>query len=72
MKINTNGFISTLLLATTLLCSGCRYATPPNPEAAVPVVRFVKPVVKEVTEYAYFTGRMDAVQSVDVLSLIHI
>ena len=66
MKIHTNGFICTLLLTTTLLCSGCRYATPPNPEAAVPLVRVVKPTVKEVTEYAYFTGRMDAVQSVDI------
>ena len=58
--------IACLLALAALAGAGCRRTSSDSPEAAVPAVRFVKPAVQEVTEYSYFTGRMDAVQSVDV------
>jgi multidrug efflux system membrane fusion protein len=57
------------LLGLSLLM-GCRHATGPGAERPNPTVRVVKPIVREITEYAYFTGRMDAVESVDVRSRV--
>ena len=58
--------IACLLALAALAGAGCLRTSSDSPEAAVPAVHFVKPIVEEVTEYSYFTGRMDAVQSVDV------
>jgi multidrug efflux system membrane fusion protein len=51
------------LFLATVGCGGeDRTAT----NAPPPVVRVAKPIVREVTDYVYFTGRTDAVQSVDL------
>jgi multidrug efflux system membrane fusion protein len=58
------GFV--LLLVAIVLVGGCqprqRKAAPAEP----PAIPISKPVQKEVTDYAEFTGRTDAVQAVDV------
>lgn len=51
------------LIATICGCSGEDHSAT---DAPPPVVRVAKPVVREVTDYVYFTGRTDAVQSVDL------
>lgn len=48
------------------IAPGCRRSDPSTAAPQYPAVRVVKPAEKEVTEYGYFTGRMDAVESVDV------
>ena len=51
------------LIATICGCSGEDHSAT---DAPPPVVRVAKPIVREVTDYVYFTGRTDAVQSVDL------
>jgi multidrug efflux system membrane fusion protein len=54
------------LLAVSVVLTGCAErhdtGTPPGP----PVVRVTEPVQRQITEYEFFTGRTDAVDSVDV------
>lgn len=50
-----------LLLAAT----GCRDKAPAK-VAQPPVVRTGQPISREVGDYVYFTGRLEAVQSVDI------
>jgi multidrug efflux system membrane fusion protein len=50
-----------LLLAAT----GCRDEAPAK-VAQAPVVRTEKPITREVGDYVYFTGRLEAVESVEV------
>ncbi|BBO32949.1 efflux RND transporter periplasmic adaptor subunit [Lacipirellula parvula] len=53
----------------TLVLAGCREkATPPS--AAPPVVRTETPFSREVGDYVYFTGRLEAVESVEVRSRV--
>jgi multidrug efflux system membrane fusion protein len=56
-----------LPLAALLLFAapGCRDEAPAK-VAPPPVVRTEKPISREVGDYVYFTGRLEAVQSVDV------
>lgn len=55
---------ATLLVAAATL--GCRRDAATSAPLEAPAVRVVTPVVRSVTEYVYFTGRMDAVESVEV------
>jgi multidrug efflux system membrane fusion protein len=54
------------LLAATLVLGGCGPRHDTGNPAGPPVVRVTRPVERQVTEYEYFTGRTDAVDSVDV------
>jgi membrane fusion protein, multidrug efflux system len=53
-------------LASVGAACGCGGEARPTGEASQPVVRVARPIVRDVTEYAYFTGRTDAPQSVDL------
>ncbi len=58
--------LTLLLLATGVVLTGCdrqQAAAPPTPP---PVVTIAKPIEKEVVEWDEYTGRTDAVESVDV------
>ena len=47
--------------------SGCGSSSAArDPAGSEPNVRVARPIVREVTEYAFFTGRLDAVESVDI------
>jgi RND family efflux transporter MFP subunit len=55
-----------------LLLAGCgRAGHDPAPQAAPPVVTVVQPVEREVAEYAEFTGRVEAVDSVQVRARVN-
>jgi multidrug efflux system membrane fusion protein len=57
------------LLAASLgaaILPGCGGTTAGSAAGAKPRVRVARPIVREVTEYVYYTGRLDAVQSVDI------
>ncbi|MGO8751669.1 MAG: efflux RND transporter periplasmic adaptor subunit [Thermoguttaceae bacterium] len=57
---------SALLAGWCLAAAGCAKA-PQDPPAAAPItVQVSYPIQKEVTDYAEFTGRTDAVESVEV------
>jgi membrane fusion protein, multidrug efflux system len=60
--------ISTFVLLTLAL-AGCREKATP-PAAAPPVVRTETPISREVGDYVYFTGRLEAVESVEVRSRV--
>jgi len=49
-----------------LACAGCQSEALSRPEEAPPVVRVVEPTLREVTEHVYFTGRTEAVDSVEI------
>jgi RND family efflux transporter MFP subunit len=51
---------------TSLLLAGCEQSAAPVVKPKPPVVLYAHPVVREVTEYEDFTGRTDAVYSVEV------
>jgi multidrug efflux system membrane fusion protein len=51
-----------------LVGTGCRNAAPPIAAPAIPVVPVSHPVERQVTDYVDFTGRTDAVQSVNVVA----
>ncbi|WP_428304240.1 efflux RND transporter periplasmic adaptor subunit [Lacipirellula sp.] len=53
----------------TLALAGCREKLS-APAAAPPVVRTVQPISREVGDYVYFTGRLEAVQSVEIRSRV--
>ena len=55
------------VIATVL--SGCGQPLQPSPPST-PKVRVAHPIERDVTEYAYFTGRTAAAQSVDVQSRV--
>src|SRR5215470_3773015 len=53
-------------LVASAVAAGCnRQATPPA-AAGPPVIPVSQPVQRDVTEYYDYTGRLDAVQSLDV------
>ena len=55
---------SCVCFLTTL--AGCRREEALATAPELPVVPVSRPVAREVTDYVYYTGRLDAVQSVDV------
>jgi multidrug efflux system membrane fusion protein len=59
------GVACSVLLGVTGL-SGCAARHDTGAPSGPPVVRFTEPVERKVTEYDYFTGRTDAVDSVDM------
>jgi membrane fusion protein, multidrug efflux system len=54
-----------LFLATSLALSGCNKQAPP-PESPPPPVTIAKPIQKNIVEWDTFTGRTEAVESVNV------
>lgn len=60
--------VTGLVLLPVLLgaFAGCDKAAPPAPPKAVPEVTVQRPVRQSVTDYRQYTGRIDAVESVEV------
>ena len=54
-----------LLFATIMALLSCNKQAPP-PESQPPPVTIAKPVLREIIEWDYYTGRTDAVESVNV------
>ncbi|MBV8970649.1 MAG: efflux RND transporter periplasmic adaptor subunit [Verrucomicrobia bacterium] len=54
-----------VLCVTVLITNGCQKSSPPPP-AAVPTVTVAKVISKEVIEWDEYTGRTDAIESVDI------
>ena len=59
-----------LVLLWALWGAGCGRSSQPVEDRAAVAVRVMHPVVREVTDYAYFTGRTAAIESVDVQSRV--
>jgi RND family efflux transporter MFP subunit len=59
-----SGILRTGVLATVLLVGCGQHKPPPAPQP--PPVTVAKPVTKEIMEYAVYTGRMAAVEYVDI------
>jgi membrane fusion protein, multidrug efflux system len=53
-------------LASLLMAAGCRREEATAESTAPPVIPVSRPERRQVTDYVYYTGRLDAVQSVDV------
>ncbi len=53
-------------LAMTVVAAGCWRKPPQAAEAPPPVVPVSQPVQRQVTDYVDYTGRLDAIQSLDV------
>lgn len=64
-KGNVGALTLTVLALVLPMLSGCHGGATEQSNPA-PVVRVAKPDVREVTDYAYFIGRTDAVNSVEV------
>jgi RND family efflux transporter MFP subunit len=61
-----------LVIVVALLIVGCgRDAHAPAAQAEPPVVTIVRPVEREITDYAEFTGRVEAVDSVQVRARVN-
>jgi multidrug efflux system membrane fusion protein len=58
-----------LLLAFTAVV-GCGQPAPPGGQPPPPEVEVSPPVVREVSDYEEFTGRLDAERSVNVLARV--
>lgn len=59
-----------LMAAAVISAAGCGRAGKAGGGPPPATVRVVQPTERKITEYAYFTGRMDAVESVDVRSRV--
>ena len=59
-----------IVLAGLTVVSGCERDSESASRDALPAVRVTRPVARKVTDYAFFTGRTDAVESVDVQSRV--
>jgi len=59
-----------ILVAFTLASAGCRHNEQPQDQQPGPNVQVTQPVVRQVTDYAYFTGRIEAPESVNVQSRV--
>jgi multidrug efflux system membrane fusion protein len=55
-----------LLLVVALLAGGCDKPPQPTSTDDRPLVHVIEPEVRDVTEYVTFTGRTDAVESVEI------
>ena len=58
-----------LSLALLAIIAGCKKELP-KPAETLPVVPVSQPVERQVTDYVDFTGRTDAVQSVNVVARV--
>jgi multidrug efflux system membrane fusion protein len=54
------------IIAATLLVPGCGRDATSSSEIQPPVVRVSRPIIRDVTDYVYFTGRIEATESVDL------
>jgi RND family efflux transporter MFP subunit len=54
-----------VVCVTVLIANGCQKSSPPPP-AAVPTVTVAKVISKDVIEWDEYTGRTDAIESVDI------
>ena len=59
-------FFRTLVFSALLVVVGCQRPAPQTAPADLTVVPVSKPVPRQVTDFVDFTGRTDAVQSVDI------
>src|SRR5262245_39136514 len=55
-----------LLILPALVLAGCRGAKPGPQAPPPPTVTVSRPVVRDITEHRYFTGHIDARESVEV------
>src|SRR5438105_440660 len=53
-------------LLTTLLAAGCNPAPPPAAASKVIDVIVTEPITDDVTDYQDFTGRLEALKTVDI------
>jgi membrane fusion protein, multidrug efflux system len=58
------------LLLLAAACPGCHKSEPSQAQRPLPAVQVARPVVRQVTDYAYFTGRTEAPESVDIQSRV--
>src|SRR5437773_12277651 len=63
------GFLLVLFFTVAAL-AGCQRAQPAPPPPRPPEVVVSRPVVETVTDYEEFTGRMEAVEAVEVRSRV--
>lgn len=64
-------YVLWLIVVSGLLSAcGCRGNAETATDETRPKVRVTRPIVREVTEYTYFTGRTDAIASVDLKSRV--
>jgi RND family efflux transporter MFP subunit len=68
LSTKANAFGPPLLLAAALTLTGCSNEQPHAP--STPAVKVAVPLQREVIEYADFTGRTDAVETVDVRAMV--
>jgi len=59
-----------LLLGLGAACTGCREHQKSDSQHAAPTVQVTRPVIRQVTDYTFFTGRTDAPESVNVQSRV--
>ena len=73
MNLSSTFIVGPVLLAGLVLSlAGCkRDPHAPAAHAQPPVVKVVQPMQREVTDYAEFTGRVEAVESVQVPARVH-
>jgi multidrug efflux system membrane fusion protein len=55
-----------MALALIVILIGCSHPEGEGARPVRPVVRYVQPVVRQVTDYEYFTGRTEATESVNI------
>lgn len=60
--------VRSLLAFTAVLCvtPGCRQQSDSTPASSHPTVQVIRPIVRPVTDYAYFTGRTESPESVKI------
>ncbi|MFO0956536.1 MAG: efflux RND transporter periplasmic adaptor subunit [Isosphaeraceae bacterium] len=64
--LNQAGLLLTALLILASSSAGCQPARPPLAQAPPPEVSVATPVARQVYDYSYYTGRTEAIESVDV------
>jgi multidrug efflux system membrane fusion protein len=66
MKSRSRFLHAGLFLSWAALLTGCNHQQATEQKPELPVVPVSQPVQRQVTEYVYYTGRMAAVNSVDI------
>jgi membrane fusion protein, multidrug efflux system len=63
---------SSLLIGLSMFATACNRESPaPAADAQPPLVKVVHPVQRDVTDYAEFTGRVEAVESIQLRARVH-